>query len=48
VATHTGLRGVYLPTAAVVIEVVSPDDQTYLKIDFYASHRGRAGRDWAK
>jgi Uma2 family endonuclease len=31
-------RGVYLPTAAVVIEVVSPDDETYLKIDFYASH----------
>jgi Uma2 family endonuclease len=31
-------RGVYLPTAAVVLEVVSPDDETYLKIDFYASH----------
>jgi Uma2 family endonuclease len=30
--------GVYLPTAAVVIEVVSPDDETYLKMDFYASH----------
>jgi Uma2 family endonuclease len=31
-------KGTYLPTAAVVIEVVSPDDETYLKIDFYASH----------
>jgi hypothetical protein len=31
-------RGVYLPTAAVIIEVVLPDDETYLKIDFYASH----------
>jgi Uma2 family endonuclease len=30
--------GVYLPAAAVVIEVVSPNDETYLKIDFYASH----------
>ena len=30
--------GVYLPTAAVVVEVVSPNDETYLKIDFYASH----------
>jgi Uma2 family endonuclease len=31
-------RGVFLPTAAVVVEIVSPDDETYLKIDFYASH----------
>jgi Uma2 family endonuclease len=31
-------KGTYLPTAAVVIEVVSPDDETYLKIDFYALH----------
>ncbi len=30
--------GVYLSTAAVVIEVVSPDDETYAKIDFYAAH----------
>jgi Uma2 family endonuclease len=30
-------KGPYLATAAVVIEVVSPDDETYLKIDFYAS-----------
>lgn len=30
-------KGIYLPTAAVVIEVASPDDETYLKIDFYAS-----------
>jgi Uma2 family endonuclease len=30
-------KGVFLPTAAVVVEVVSPDDETYLKLDFYAS-----------
>lgn len=30
--------GVYLPTAAVVIEVVSADDETYEKFGFYAEH----------
>ncbi|WP_165486247.1 Uma2 family endonuclease [Frankia sp. Cppng1_Ct_nod] len=30
--------GVFLPTAAVVIEIVSPDDETFAKIDFYAAH----------
>jgi Uma2 family endonuclease len=30
-------RGVYLATAAVVVEVVSPDDETYAKIDFYSA-----------
>ena len=29
---------VYLPTAAVVVEVVSPDDETYEKLPFYAAH----------
>jgi Uma2 family endonuclease len=48
--------GVYLPTAAVVVEVVSPDDETYAKLDFYAAHgidevvvadpRTRAVRVW--
>ena len=29
---------VFLPTAAVVVEVVSPDDETYEKFAFYAAH----------
>ena len=29
---------VWVPTAAVVIEVVSPDDETYEKFGFYADH----------
>ena len=33
---HRGLpRTTFVPTAAVVIEVVSPDDETWNKIDFY-------------
>ena len=28
----------YVPTAVVVIEVLSPDDETYDKLDFYAAH----------
>lgn len=28
----------YFPTAAVVIEVLSPDDETFAKFDFYARH----------
>ena len=28
----------WLPTAAIVIEVVSPDDETWEKLEFYASH----------
>lgn len=37
---HRGLdRGVvYLPTAAVVVEIVSPDDETFDKLPFYAAH----------
>jgi Uma2 family endonuclease len=30
--------GVWLPTAAVVVEVVSPDDETWEKLGFYARH----------
>ncbi len=29
---------VYVATAAVVLEVVSPDDETFAKFDFYAAH----------
>jgi Uma2 family endonuclease len=29
---------VYFPTAAIVIEIVSPDDETYEKLPFYATH----------
>jgi len=29
---------VWLPTAAVVIEIESPDDETWDKLDFYAAH----------
>jgi Uma2 family endonuclease len=34
--TRSGL--LYVPTAVVVIEVLSPDDETYDKLDFYAAH----------
>jgi Uma2 family endonuclease len=30
---------VWIPTAAIVVEVVSPDDETWAKFDFYARHR---------
>ena len=30
---------VYLPTAAIVVEVASPGDESWLKFDFYAAHR---------
>lgn len=33
-----GARGVYLATAAMVVEVLSPDDETFAKFDFYADH----------
>jgi Uma2 family endonuclease len=29
---------VYLPTAALVVEIVSPGDDTWRKLDFYAAH----------
>lgn len=28
----------FVPTAAVVVEIVSPDDETYDKLPFYATH----------
>ena len=28
----------YVPTAAVVVEVVSPDDETFAKLPFYVAH----------
>ena len=31
-------RTTFVPTAAVVIEIVSPDDETWNKLDFYAAH----------
>lgn len=36
---HRELPGVlYVPTAALVLEVLSPDDETFAKFDFYAAH----------
>jgi len=32
-------EGVWVTSAAVVVEVVSPDDETYAKFDFYASRQ---------
>ncbi|MDQ6616287.1 MAG: Uma2 family endonuclease [Actinomycetota bacterium] len=29
---------VWVPSAAVVVEIVSPDDETYDKFGFYAAH----------
>lgn len=33
-----GAGGVWLPTAALVVEVVSPADETWQKLPFYAAH----------
>ncbi len=36
---HRGVpAGVWLSTAAIVIEVVSPDDETFEKFDFFVAH----------
>lgn len=35
---HTKPHGVWQATAALVIEVVSPDDKTWAKLDYYAAH----------
>jgi Uma2 family endonuclease len=36
---HRGVpTGTWLPTAAVVVEILSPDDETYAKFPFYARH----------
>lgn len=34
-----GADAVYLPTAALVVEIVSPGDDTWEKLEFYAAHR---------
>ncbi len=37
---HHGLpSGVWLASAAIVVEIVSPDDETWTKFDFYARHQ---------
>jgi len=33
-----GAAGVWLPTAALVVEIRSPDDETWHKLPFYAAH----------
>ena len=33
-----GETGLYVPTAALVVEVISPDDESYAKFDHYAEH----------
>lgn len=33
-----GAGGVWLPTAALVVEIVSPADETWQKLPFYAAH----------
>lgn len=33
-----GASGTWLPTAALVVEIVSPDDETWQKLPFYAAH----------
>jgi len=36
---HRGIpSAVWVPTAAIVVEVISPDDETWAKFDFYARH----------
>ncbi|HEY2631550.1 MAG TPA: Uma2 family endonuclease [Solirubrobacteraceae bacterium] len=34
-----GATGTWLPTAALAVEIVSPGDETWEKLEFYASHR---------
>ena len=35
---HPGPDRLYYPTAAFVVEIVSPDDETWAKLPFYAAH----------
>ena len=35
---HGRPTGTWVPTAAIVVEIVSPDDETYEKFAFYAVH----------
>ncbi|MGH9076769.1 MAG: Uma2 family endonuclease [Acidimicrobiales bacterium] len=38
-ALHRAIpNALWLPTAALVIEIVSPDDESWLKLGFYAAH----------
>jgi len=38
-AYHRGVpTGMYVPTAAIVVEIVSPGDRTWKKFSFYAAH----------
>ena len=32
-------HGTWIPTAAIVVEIVSPDDETWEKLPFYAEHK---------
>ncbi len=34
-----GAAGVWLPTAALIVEILSPGDETWQKLPFYAAHR---------
>lgn len=36
---RTRPHGTWLPTAALVVEIVSPGDETWEKLPFYAAHR---------
>jgi Uma2 family endonuclease len=36
---RTGPKELWLPTAALVVEIVSPGDETWQKLPFYAKHR---------
>lgn len=33
-----GAAGVWLPTAAIIVEILSPGDETWQKLPFYAAH----------
>ena len=35
---HASPGQLYVPTAAIVLEVLSPDDETFTKFGFYAAH----------
>jgi Uma2 family endonuclease len=35
---RSGAAGTWLPTAALVVEIVSPGDETWEKLPFYAAH----------
>jgi Uma2 family endonuclease len=34
-----GASGIWQPTAAMVVEIASPEDETWQKLPFYAAHR---------